>query len=357
MPKRRIHVLHGFYGTEIPYSCTYIRLLCPLSHPSLAERIELSHGTSEAIPDCDLLVVERHTLWPYERQLDGFVRVLSRCRRAGIPVVYELDDNLLDLRRDEPWDSYPGDSLRGVVAFLARQADGMIVSTPFLAERVRQLRGDALVVPNALDERLFGSAPEPLESRSATVTIGYMGTLTHEADLRMVLAPLRALLRRHAGSVRLELVGGAVGRRMASLFEGLPFRMREPGNEDPYPRFVSWMRQHLRWDVAIAPLVDDAFTRGKSDLKYLDYAALGVPGVFSDVGAYRGTVRHRETGLLAANEPGAWAEALEEIVGDGALRARLAAAATAEVHGSRMLRTNATLWRDAIETIVPGFFG
>ena len=349
-------MLHGFYGAEIPYSCTYIRLLCPLSHPALAEKIELTHGTAEAIPDCDLLVVERHVLWSYERQLDGFVRVLSRCRQRGVPVVYQLDDNLLDLHRDEPWETYPGNSLRGVVAFLARQADGMIVSTPALAERVASLRSGVLVVPNALDERLFGPAPEPYAPRSSAVTIGYMGTLTHEADVRMVLAPLRALLARQAGRVRLELVGGATGRRMASLFEGLPFRMRDPGNEDPYPRFVPWMRRHLRWDVAIAPLVDDAFTRGKSDLKYLDYGALGIPGVFSDVRPYRGTVRHRETGLLAANEPRAWAVALEEIVSDGALRARLAEAAKAEVHGSRMLKTNATLWTDAIETIMPGFF-
>ena len=357
MARRRVHVLHGFYGAEIPYSCTYIRLLCPFSHPALAERIELTHGTAEAMPDCDLLVVERHVLWPYERQLDGFVRVLSRCRQRGVPVVYELDDNLLDLHRDEPWEPYPGDSLRGVAAFLARQADGMIVSTPALAERVARLRSGVLVVPNALDERLFGSVPDPFVSRSSTVTIGYMGTLTHEADLRMVLAPLRALLRRQAGRVRLELVGGGAEERIASLFEGLPFRMRNLGSEHPYPRFVSWMRRHLRWDVAIAPLEDDAFTRGKSDLKYLDYGALGIPGVFSDVRPYRETVRHRETGLLAANEPEAWAEALEEIVSDGALRARLAEAAKADVHGSRMLETNATRWSDAIEAIVPGFFG
>jgi glycosyltransferase involved in cell wall biosynthesis len=357
LPRRRVHVLHGFYGAEIPLSCTYVRLLCPLTHPELADEFDLTHGTAEAIPDCDILVVERHTLWPYERQLDGFERVFSRCRQRGVPVVYELDDNLLDLHHDAPWEAYPGDSLRGVVAFLARQADGMIVSTPALAERVGRLRIEVLVVPNALDERLFGSAPGPFAPRSSAVTIGYMGTLTHEADLRMVLAPLRALLARHAGRVRLELVGGAAGRRMASLFEGLPFRMLEPGHEDPYPRFVPWMRQHLRWDVAIAPLADDAFTRGKSDLKYLDYGALGIPGVFSDVGAYRSTVRHRETGLLAANEPEAWAEALEEIVSDGALRARLAEAAKADVYGNRMLKTNATRWRDAIETIVPGFFG
>jgi processive 1,2-diacylglycerol beta-glucosyltransferase len=357
LERRRVHVLHGFYGEEIPYSCTYIRLLCPLSHPALAQRIEMTHGTTEAIPDCDLLVVERHTLWPYERQLDGFVRVLSRCRQRGVPVVYELDDNLLDLRRGEPWETYPGDSLRAVVAFLARQSDGMIVSTPALAERLARLRSDVLVVPNALDERLFGSAPEPVVSRSPNVTIGYMGTLTHEADLRLVLAPLRALLRRHAGRVRLELVGGVEGGRVKSLFEGLPFRMRNTGGEHAYPRFVPWMRQQLRWDVAIAPLVDDAFTRGKSDLKYLDYAALGIPGIFSDVRPYRETVRHRETGLLAANDEKAWAEALDEIVSDGSLRARLAEAARAEVHGSRMLRTNAARWGDAIEAIVPSFFG
>lgn len=356
MARRRVHVLHGFYGHDTPYSCTYIRLLCPLSHPALAGTVDLTHGTSESIPDCDLLVVERHTLWPYERQLDGFTRVLARCSQRGVPVVYELDDNLLDLHRAEPWEVYPGPFLRGVVAFLTRQADGVIVSTPALAERVAHLRSGVLVVPNALDERLFGPALGPAEARASTVTVGYMGTLTHEADLRMVLAPLRALLRRHAGRVRFELVGGGAEERVASLFEGLPFRRLHPRHEDPYPKFVPWMRRHLRWDVAIAPLEDNAFTRCKSDLKYLDYAALGIPGVFSDVRPYRSAVRHRETGLLAANEPKAWADALEEIVSDGDLRSRLAAAATADVHGTRMLATNATRWRDALETIVPGFF-
>jgi len=233
----------------------------------------------------------------------------------------------------------------------------VIVSTPALAERLEHLRPGVLVVPNALDERLFGPAPEPAAWSAPGVTIGYMGTLTHEADLRMVLAPLRALLRRHAGRVRLELVGGAAEDRLASLFEGLPLRQLHSRHDDAYPKFVPWMRQNLRWDVAIAPLEDDAFTRCKSDLKYLDYAALGIPGVFSDVRPYRDTVRHRETGLLAANDERAWADALEEIVSDAALRARLAAAAYAEVYGNRMLRMNAVRWREALGGIVPGFVG
>ena len=310
------------------------------------------------MPDCDLLVVERHTLWPYERQLDGFVRVLSRCRQRGVPVVYELDDNLLDLHRDEPWETYPGDSLRGVVAFLARQADGMIVSTPALAERVAHLRSEVLVVPNALDERLFGSAPEPLASRSSAVTIGYMGTLTHEADLRMVLAPLRALL----AAPRRKGAAGARGRsRGAEDRRRFSRACRSGGGiRDARTRIRGSSRGCGSIFAGTSRSRRSRTTRSracKSDLKYLDYAALGIPGVFSDVRPYRDTVRHRETGLLAANEPEAWAEALEEIVSDGALRARLAEAAKTEVHGNRMLRTNATRWSDAIETIVPGFFG
>ena len=211
-------------------------------------------------------------------------------------------------------------------------------------------------MPNSLDERLFESGPEPAAPDPSVLTIGYMGTLTHEADLRMVLTPLRALLRRHAGRVRLELVGGAAEDRLVSLFEGLPFHQLHPRHDDAYPKFVPWMRQNLRWDVAVAPLEDDAFTRCKSDLKYLDYGALGIPGVFSDVRPYRDSVRHRETGLLASDDEKAWADALEEIVRDTALRARLAAGARSEVHGTRMLRTNAVRWREALETIVPGFF-
>jgi glycosyltransferase involved in cell wall biosynthesis len=172
----------------------------------------------------------------------------------------------------------------------------------------------------------------------------------------MVLAPLRALLRRHSGRVRFELVGGAAEDRDTSLFEGLPFRRLRPRHEDAYPKFVPWMRRHLQWDVAIAPLENDEFTGAKSDLKYLDYGALGVPGVFSDVRPYRETVRHGETGLLAANDPKAWADALERIVSDAPFRRRLAGNAAAEVVGTRMLRTNARAWRTAIEGIVPGFF-
>jgi glycosyltransferase involved in cell wall biosynthesis len=341
-----VHVLHGTYGDGLPYGCTYVRLLLPLGHPSVADRVALTHGSDARIPPCDVLVVERHLLWPEREQRDRLAVVLEACRARGTRIVYTLDDNLLDLNLDRPW-RFPGDTLRGVIRFLAREADAVVVSTPALAERLTRLNARVRVVPNALDERLFGGPPEIPPARRP-LTMGFMGTLTHEADLMMVLRPLRGLLRRAKGGVRLEIVGGVDRKRLAPAFDGLPVRMIETGDMHEYPTFVAWMKRSVRWDFAIAPLEDDPFTRCKSDLKYLDYGALGIPAVFSDVRPYRETVRHRETGLVVPNEPDAWAEALEEIADDDALRARLARAARDEVHATRMLATNAARWLEAL---------
>lgn len=346
MAPLKVHVLHGTYGDGLPYGSTYVRHLLPLAHPSVADRVALTHGPDARIPPCDVLVIERHVLWPEREQRERLALVLESCRMRGARVVYALDDNLLDLNRGRPW-SYPTEAIRSVVRFLARESDAVVVSTPALAERLAHLNARCGVVPNALDERLFGGPPEALPSRRP-LTMGFMGTMTHEADLMMVLRPLRGLLRRAKGKVRLEIVGGVERGRFAAALHGLPVRMIETADTHEYPTFVEWMRRSIRWDFAIAPLEDDPFTRCKSDLKYLDYSALGIPAVFSDVRPYRETVRHRETGLLVPNDPDAWAAALVEMAEDDTLRARIARAARDEVHSARMLATNAARWLEAL---------
>ncbi|MEO8055551.1 MAG: glycosyltransferase [Acidobacteriota bacterium] len=346
MAPLRVHVLHGTYGDGFPYGCTYVRLLLPLAHPSVADRVALTHGSDARIPPCDVLVVERHVLWPESEQRERLAAVFDACRGRGTRIVYTLDDNLLDLNRERPW-GFPTETMRGVIRFLARTADAVVVSTPALAERFAHLNSRVHVIPNALDERLFGAPPEPAPARGR-LTVGFMGTLTHEADLMMVLRPLLGLLRRAHGGIRLEVVGGVDGGRFKEALGGMPVKMIETGDTHEYPKFVAWMREHVRWDFAIAPLEDDAFTRCKSDLKYLDYGALAIPAVFSDVRPYRDTVRHRETGLVVPNDPDAWAAVLEEMAGDEALRARLARAARDEVHATRTLATNAVRWLEAL---------
>lgn len=74
---------------------------------------------------------------------------------------------------------------------------------------------------------------------------------------------------------------------------------------------LSWLRGiFATMDFAVAPLVDTAFNRAKSDLIFLEYAAAKLPCVASNIGPYSETVKHGETGLLAQNTTESWTEQL-----------------------------------------------
>ena len=108
--------------------------------------------------------------------------------------------------------------------------------------------------------------------------------------------------------------------------------------DDRYDAFVPWFRSvAAQCDVAVAPLVDSDFNRGKSNLKFLEYAAAGLPVVASDVGPYAATIRSEQDGLLVANDTDAWFEAIVRLLDDAPLRLALAARARARVEQEFML--------------------
>ncbi len=74
--------------------------------------------------------------------------------------------------------------------------------------------------------------------------------------------------------------------------------------------------------IGIAPLPDNAFTRGKCGLKTLQYMAAGLPVIASSTGVQSDMVKTGDTGLLADSEQ-AWLEALIQLATDGDLRSSM----------------------------------
>ncbi len=334
------------HGEDLrPYGCAYIRDLLPLGHPANQWSFRVTHGLD--VQEAEIVVVER--TWKPAVTLCDADHLVARIRRQGSCFVYSLDDNLLDL------ELLPQET-RAVLRMFCREADGIVVATPALAARVAKLNRCVRLVPNAIDERLhFTGEPNRPEQHSDRLVLGYMGTLTHDRDLMMVLQPLREILRMWPEPVELQIVGALADRRLMLAFKGLPATLLEvPGPDVAYPRFVRWMHRNLRWDVGLAPLEDTPFNRYKSDIKFLDYAALGVPGLYSRVPAYGGTVEHLRTGLLVGETPAEWAAALTTLLGDAGLRRSLAVAAAAQVRSQRSLVACAGSWREAILAIAAG---
>lgn len=352
MNSLRVHVVYEYGSDSRPHGCAYIRLMLPLRHPSNAEALTVTAG--ENYERADVVMIDRR--WRPRVTPAAAEALVSRARNDGACVIYSIDDNLLDLQL-EGFNQQPltTEELM-VVRYFAREADGIIVTTELLKERLSRLNPNIFVVPNALDENLWGggraaAAEVGRQQSSGRKVIGYMGTYTHDADLMMILQPLRAALRAHAGRVELQLIGAVADRAVLDAFDGLPVSVLGVGDNGEYPAFARWMADNVRWDLAIAPLEENAFTRCKSDIKFLDYGAVGVPGIFSRGPVYGGTVKHLETGYLADNDTQSWAEAFERMLTDDALRRKIGAAAREYTFSTRTLRQRASEWRDAIFSI------
>jgi len=354
----RVHVLfeHGQDGR--PFGSACLRLLRPFTHPAVARSVRSSCSRDYDGAAADVVIVDR--LWRPDVSVAAVERLAAAVRRAGARLVLAFDDNLLDLAAERP--DWADPERAAAWRRLLDVADAYLVTTPRLAERYAPLGRPIAVVPNALDERLLrrGRARRALRRLGralrptpAACTIGYMGTYTHDDDLRLVLPALRSVCARHGDAVRVEIVGVISDAATHEQLRGLPVTTVQPTPEQAdYPAFVRWFADAFHWDIALAPLRDTPFTRCKSDVKHLDYAAIGAAGVYSRHPAYVESVRQGETGWLAADDPAEWAAALERWILHPTERRRVAAAARRYLWRERTLARTAARWPAALHHLL-----
>ncbi|HDQ35005.1 MAG TPA: hypothetical protein ENN14_01680 [Chloroflexi bacterium] len=365
MSPLRLHLLYE-HGTDgLPFGSASIRLLRPLTHPVFQGQLDVTSGpTCDGAP-VDAVIVDR--LWRPDISLALAQQLREQASRAGARLLHALDDNFLLLAQErKDWRPTP-DQLQALEFFLT-ESDGIIVTTEPLRDALRAHNAHITVVPNMLDERLLvrrGAAPahswrQQIARRWAAVlravrrrsrpgvVIGYMGTFTHDDDLLLILPALRAIAQRHGDAVAFELLGVAAHAQTRELLAALPVRVLHPP-QVAYTRFMPWFSRMIDWDIALSPLCDTRFNACKSDIKFLDYSAIGAAGIFSRTPAYAGTVRHGETGWLVENTPEAWEEALETLIGDAPLRERLATQATRYLYAERIVVRAAEHWLTALE--------
>ena len=347
--KPRLHILfeHGADGQ--PYGSAQIRLLRPFTHPALRGEFEVTAGLEYDGKAVEAVILDR--LWRPDISLALAERVTEAVRRARAKLIYTLDDDFLDLPPSVA--SWFTAQHRRVVEFFLRQADGVLVTTSGLQQRFAAYNRRIAIVPHALDERLL--APQkrsrPDWCKSPRIAIGYMGTFSHDDDLLMIVPALRAVSERQRGKIDIQLVGVVEHPQTLEALRDLPVTVL-PLTPDrvEYPRFMGWFTR-LKWDVAIAPLMDSPFTRCKSDIKFLDYAALGAAGIYSRLPAYESSVRHRETGWLTENTSEAWQTALGTLLADKALRTDLVRNAQRYLYDQRVLAHSAVAWRAALSEL------
>ncbi len=241
---------------------------------------------------------------------DMVENLIDELSKSKIPYSLDLDDDLLDVPSDKDGN---GSYARYVPALrcLINSANVVTVSTPALQKRMETLHSRVVLLPNKLSDRLWYRAPKA-RIQDDSIRALYMGSPTHHDDLEMVLPALDAVAR-ITPRFRLTLVGVTTRKDLAN---GRPWlEILEVPTKD-YVAFSHWLvKQADRFDFAIAPLRETSFNERKSDLKLLDYGALGLPVIASDVDVYRAL---DAPGIrLASNSIQSWTHALQEQIEQG----------------------------------------
>ncbi len=185
---------------------------------------------------------------------------------------------------------------------------------------VEHLGGDPVLIPNGVDVARFGGA-QPLPGRPEGPTVVFLGRLDEGRKGLAVLLEALPELVRLVPDVRLLVAGpGDADDVRAAVPRSLRDRVELLGlvrDEDKPRVFASG-------HVYCAPN-----THGESfGIVLVEAMAAGTPVVASDLEAFRRVLQGGRAGVLVpVRDPGALAQALGDLLHDGARRALLAAAA------------------------------
>jgi glycosyltransferase involved in cell wall biosynthesis len=272
----------------------------------------------------------------------AWLRAVRRWQAAGVRVLYEVDDWLRGVRKQADHALRDRYDRKAVEAYelVMRVADGLVCSTPWLAERYRLFNDTTFVCRNGIDLKRYALArPE-----SPYVGIGWAGGTGHAEAVRPWLGAVAAAMATRPatrfvtiGEPFADEIAGAVGAERALA---IPF-----GALESYPAAMT------HFDVALAPAGTSSYFRGKSDLRWLEAGALGIPAI-ADPAVYP-DIEHGVTGFHAHSPEEAGA-LLEQLLDDPALRRRVGQAARAYVTEHRCAEVAAGAWAQTLRAVHHG---
>ena len=154
------------------------------------------------------------------------------------------------------------------------------------------------VKPNRLERALWGDL-KSLRRQGAKPRVGWAGAQQHSGDLALIIDLVKAT----ADEVDWVFFGMCLEELRPYIKEEHPFVV----DFDAYPKKLA----SLNLDIAVAPLEAHPFNEAKSNLRILEYGALGLPVICSDIYPYQNAPVKR-----VSNDPQAWATALRERIDD-----------------------------------------
>ena len=265
----------------------------------------------------------------FVREVAPYAVTLARAAgRWGLPLVYEAH-NLKCVVTEEERGRDAAREAEALEREIFERASGVVFTAPLTEGLARErfgFRAPALVAPNGAPP-VFEPGPHGGPPRD--IEILYAGQLYRWKGFDLLLQAMAQLPGR-----RLTVAGGGAGEelqlaRARAAEMGVADRVEFLGQLPP-AEALSLMR---RARVGVIPLPSEGSAEARwftAPLKLFELWASGAPVVVTDLPSLRALVRDGETAVVAPAEPAGLAAAVNRILNDPTLAARLAAGGRSE---------------------------
>jgi glycosyltransferase involved in cell wall biosynthesis len=241
-------------------------------------------------------------------------------------MLVEIDDDAFNVNPEssasQVW--YPGSEMSDIFKDQLKFASGLIVSTEYLKQIYSEYNPHIEVVPNGIDFEIWDKLKRPEKHKN--IRIGWAGGEAHEEDLKIIAKFIPTILKNYKN---VEFMFYGHESRHIEYGDRVLHHKDKDGriiwkNMAEYPQELA----NLGFDIGLAPLRDNYFNRAKSNLRYLEYGALKIPTVASNVEPFKNT---DSSGILKVSETEDWINALSFLIDDEYARKKAGLAAYRDV--------------------------
>ena len=275
------------------------------------------------------------------------VEVLRRLKKLGKKIVYDIDDDLFSIPEGNPARNSIGRNEHMAALECMRIADVVTTTTRALQERLTYMLDGIVpvIVPNAYD---FDSSWLPTEqtgSPDGYKRIFWQGSNTHDLDWSECFEAVDIVMSKY-DNLRMVVLGflpSLIQKNLKSKQWNGKVEYMGPLEPEAYFQLI----HHVRAEVGLAPVLQNAFNESKSPIKFMENAMIGMPTVASNVRAYSDYIKNGEDGFLCKGTE-EWVKAIELCLNDKSERLRILENAREKVRRDFDIKKVAKRWKDIL---------
>lgn len=264
------------------------------------------------------------------------VKIMRDYKRLGKRVLYDMDDDFWNVSKDNP-SANVSNAMKDQYEGMIREADAVITPSHHLAKKFKKhFKKEIFICPNGIDYSIYQERPKNKED----LVIGYMGAASHWKDLQLIGEVVNELSKKYDFVFTIYGLTGEPLEAAMYTYQRLLHGNHRP-EQNAYFRsaldFHVQLKNMRLWhipfmppeihpsvlsradfDIGLAPLEDTEFNKGKSNIKFYEYASVGTVTVSSDVLPYSSEVNYR-----AKNTFKDWYNKIEKLIVDKPFREKI----------------------------------